>query len=248
MKEGNSTRERLRAVRCILIRGGSSLGEPIGLLGFGISRLKLALTRGSFSERWGGDTLEREYARNVFATILFFTTNSFLPPPPFLISANSVRDVDIAKHNNVFASAGNDGMVYIWDERNRDANVGPIAGIKVSDAPVSGCKFESHGTHGGGNWIVTSDETGRICMYDIRTWGLTRVLYDSNAANAADENRWEGSRKTEMFRDVRVSDEGWLCAVTEAGYLHSWDPARNFVMSKTPTHVKATCMGLSRIG
>ena len=121
--------------------------------------------------------------------------------------------------------------------------------MHVSDKPVSGCKFEPHGSHGGGNWIVTSDETGRICIYDLRKWSLSRVIYDSDAVNAKAANgvRWEGSRKTEAFRDVSISDEGWVCAVTEPGFMYSWEPGKDWEMAKMPSNVKATSMSLSRI-
>ena len=96
---------------------------------------------------------------------------------------------------------------------------------------------------------MTSDETGKICVYDLRMWELSRVIFDSKMKNDARKavSSWEGSGKAEIFKDVQVSAEGWVCAVTEPGHLYTWDPCRDWEMTKQPTMIKATSLTTSRI-
>jgi len=108
--------------------------------------------------------------------------------------------------------------------------------------------FEPVGMNGGGNWIITSDETGLIAVYDIRKWERSRVIFDSKQkSGGSKECQWEGSGKAEVFKDVQISTEGWVCAVTEPGFLYTWDPCRSWEMTKQPTMVKATSLTMSRI-
>jgi hypothetical protein len=140
--------------------------------------------------------------------------------------------------------------VLVWDSRTREQGGGAVASMTVSERkPVSGVKFEPVGVSGGGNWVITSDETGRICVWDIRKWELSRVVFDSAKNNSVKNpsNNWEGSGKADIFKDVCISTEGWVCAVTEPGFLYTWDPRDNWNMTKQPTQVKATSLTVSRV-
>ena len=169
----------------------------------------------------------------------------------------AIRDIAVSKRNGLFATAGNDGKVLVWDTRvsmasNGSASNGSAAAasLEVSEKPVSGCIFEPAGLNGGGgNWIMTSDETGRICVYDLRKWELSRVVFDSKKANElkSSGSSWEGQGKAEVFKDLQISTEGWVCAVTETGVLYTWDPSDDWRMTKQPTAVKATSLTTSRI-
>lgn len=56
--------------------------------------------------------------------------------------------------------------------------------------------FEPHGLNGGGNWIITSDEEGRIKQYDLRKWEVSRVIYDSELVHRNDD--YGGEREREI--------------------------------------------------
>jgi WD40 repeat protein len=161
----------------------------------------------------------------------------------------AIRDIAVSDvQSSLFATASNDGCVLVWDSRVREAGSSAVASMKVSEKPVSGCMFEPVGLNGGGNWIITSDETGKISVYDLRKWELSRVVYDSTVVRGRDKtNSWEGGVRAEIFKDVQISTEGWVCAVTEPGHLYTWNPAENWEMTKQPTVVKATCLTTSRV-
>lgn len=161
-----------------------------------------------------------------------------------------VRDIAVSDAAGVFATAGDDGAVLIWDSRVGERSAGPVAKLDVSVKSVSGCVFQPVGYTGGGNWIITSDEEGKICTYDLRKWSMSRLVYDSNAEwkkGGDGKTSWEGSRKIEPFKDVKISSEGWVVAVTEKGSLHTWDPSNSWAMSKEPTGVKATGLAIGRL-
>jgi len=145
--------------------------------------------------------------------------------------SSQVRDVSFSPSSNIFASSGDDGRVFAWDARVREAGVGPIAEINVGDAPVRRCTFE----YGSGTWISTVSDDGRVCIYDIRKWELARVLYDKSKNPRFANNKWEGSNTIiDKFVDLKVSSEGWLAAVTEKGGLFTWDPMKEWEMMKQP--------------
>jgi len=159
----------------------------------------------------------------------------------------AIRDISMCDRNNIFATCGDDGCVLAWDGR-AGSKGSAIAKLNVSDRPCTGCMFEPHGINGGGNWIITSDREGRIKLYDLRKWELARVIYDSEKAHRGGTTaKWEGGGKTDLFVDVQISTEGWVCAVTEPGVLYSWMPEREWEMAKQPTNVKATCLSVARI-
>ncbi|GMH85724.1 hypothetical protein TrVE_jg1697 [Triparma verrucosa] len=162
-----------------------------------------------------------------------------------------IRDISVYDQNDLFASAADDGRVLVWDSRV-SGGAGEVARLNVCEKPVSGCMFEPHGLNGGGNWIITSDEEGRIKQYDLRKWEVSRVIYDSELVHRNDDyggskTTWEGGKKIDIFTDVQISTEGWVCAATQSGHLYSWDPAREWNMCKQPTNIKATCLTIARI-
>ncbi|GMH63861.1 hypothetical protein TL16_g03818 [Triparma laevis f. inornata] len=163
----------------------------------------------------------------------------------------AIRDISVYDQNDLFASAADDGKVLVWDSRV-GGREGEVARLNVSEKPCSGCMFEPHGLNGGGNWIITSDEEGRIKQYDLRKWEVSRVIYDSELVHRNDDyggskTSWEGGKKIDIFTDVQISTEGWVCAVTQSGHLYSWDPAREWNMCKQPTNIKASCLTIARI-
>jgi len=112
--------------------------------------------------------------------------------------------------------------------------------------------FQPFGINGGGNWIITSDKEGCIKVWDLRKWELSRVIYDSQKIHKGEtyggaSANWEGGKKIDIFMDVQISSEGWVCAVTEPGYLYTWDPAKDWIMSRQPTRVKASSLTISRV-
>ena len=162
-----------------------------------------------------------------------------------------IRDINISDHCSLVASSGDDGNVLLWDERTPEAG-GCVKKLEVSVKPCSGCMFEPYGLNGGGNWIVTSDEEGCIKVWDLRKMDVSRILYDSakvheNAAVGGSKSSWEGGSKIDIFKDVLISTEGWICAVTAPGLLYTWDPAKDWSMTKQPTSVNATSLTVSRI-
>ena len=162
-----------------------------------------------------------------------------------------INDIAISEMNGLLATAGDDGRVLVWDERCKEGE-DCITKLQVSEKPCSGCVFQPYGIGGGGNWIVTSDEEGCIKVWDLRKWELSRVIYDSRKVHGSGDSygssgRWEGGNKVDLFKDVQISTEGWVCAVTEPGHLYSWDPSKNWEMNRQPTRVKATCLTISRV-
>ncbi|GMH72233.1 hypothetical protein TrRE_jg3326 [Triparma retinervis] len=161
-----------------------------------------------------------------------------------------INDIAMSERNGLLATAGDDGKVLIWDERCKEGG-DCITKLQVSEKPCSGCMFQPYGINGGGNWIITSDEEGCIKVWDLRKWELSRVIYDSRKVHQGDSygssGSWEGGSKVDLFKDVQISSEGWVCAVTEPGHLYTWDPSKNWVMSRQPTRVKATSLTISRV-
>ena len=71
--------------------------------------------------------------------------------------------------NNHFASAGDDGTVLMWDARQSGG--GAIAALHTKDnSPIRKCCFE----FGGGNFITTISDDGRVCVFDVRKLELAR--------------------------------------------------------------------------
>ena len=74
-----------------------------------------------------------------------------------------------------------------------------------------------------------------------------RVLHERTKSETT--GSWEGSNTLkDKFVDLKVSTEGWIAAATQKGSVFTWDPVRDFEMTRQPAikMTNVTCLDVLR--
>ena len=154
---------------------------------------------------------------------------------PFRGHEGSVEDIQWSPNeNNVFASAGSDGTVRIWDVRSKSRR--PAITVKVSDTDVNVLSWSKQTQH----LLATGADDGVWAVWDLRQWKPLSTTPTAGSNSSSSSNNSDPKAKPDPvarfnFHKEQITSVEWhptddsiVCVAAGDNTMTLWDLAVEF--------------------